>query len=124
MNNNVNFYPDNCPPDDAECHDGYVYLFVRNNPPQVMDTDTAYDKGTYLKKDPCQRRSISCGIDITYLDSMQDLFPVRKGWHRAQALIQDCTVGVLKQTNSNLLHYSLWLDTSIKSTFYKKLEIF
>ncbi len=122
MSENIDFYPEGCPPSDAYCHDQYVYLFARNNPPLLEDTYTAYEKGTFKKKDPCQRKSLSCGIELDYLDSIQKLFPVTNGWLRVKAEI-DCKDGVLKQTNSNLYHHSLWLDVIIRKTFYTRLEV-
>ena len=122
MSNNINFYPDNCPPSDANSHDGYVYLFVRHTPPTRDDTRTAYERDKYPKEDICKRHALSCGKDISYLDRMQQCFPTRKGWNRSKLLLKDCD-GVLKQTGNNLLHYSLWLDLSLKLNFYQRLEV-
>ena len=122
MSEIINFYPEGCPPSDAHCCNEYVYLFVKNNPPVHEDTYTAYEKGRYKKNDLCQRKSLSCGIELNYLDSIQRLFPVRAGWFRAKAKIV-CDDGVLKQTSSNVYHHSLWLNETIKTTFYTKLEV-
>ncbi|MCB4782065.1 MAG: hypothetical protein LGB70_04385 [Sulfurovum sp.] len=118
----TDFYPDNCPPENAECYDGNIYLYIRHNPAEPEDAYTAYEKGTFKRKDPCQRKSLSCGIEIDYLESIKDLFPISGGWFHAKAVIE-CTDGVLKQTNNNKYHHSLWLEISIRNIFYKRLEV-
>lgn len=122
---NSSFYPEDCPPNDAKCYDKYVYMFVKHNPPTSDDTLTAYEKNRYPEEDLCRRKSLSCGKDISYLDSIQSCFPRRKkgGWLRAKVLLKDCNDGVLRQTGNNLLHYSLWLNISIKLNFHKRLEV-
>ena len=110
-------YPDNCPPEDSNCFDGYIYIFVKHNPPSFDDFKTSYEKGRYESEDICKRHSISCGKSIEYLNSMEKLFPSRKGWKKAKCKIS-CEDALLKQTNSNQLHFSCWWltqDAKIKS---------
>jgi len=125
MSITFNSYPDNCPPFDTYCYDNYIYMFIKNNPPILDDTLTAYEKDRYPEADLCMRKSLSCGINVSYLDSIQKCFPRRKrgGWLRAKVLLKNCDDGVIKQTGNNSLHYSLWLNISIKLNFYQRLEV-
>jgi len=121
---NIGFYPENCPPNDASTYKGYIYLLVKNNPPQLQDTYTAYDNGNHKKADDCLRRSNSCSIDTSYLDETKELFRWMEDWHCARLQISDLADGVIKQTGNRENHYSFWASDDIKLNFYQKLEVF
>ncbi len=109
-------FPDNCPPEDAKPYKGLIYIFVKHNPPLDEDFQTAYDKGRYPDCDSCQRRSISCGVDKSYLDSITTLFPARKGWKKATGKIE-YNDGVIKQTGNQPLHHSFWIVPEKRKNF-------
>ncbi len=94
-------FPEKCPPEDARAYEGLIYIFVKNDPPIYEDFFTSYDKGRHPNGEQCQRRSISCGINQSYLDSIKNLFPARKGWKKATGKI-GYNDGVIKQTGDQL----------------------
>lgn len=118
----MNDYPPNCPPQEADDVVGSIYIFVKNNPPLSIDFQTPYEKGRFPDGHPCIRRSLSCGKNIQYLQSIQDLFPIKRGWLKAKGkmLVSD---GAIKQTTDNILHHSFWVNSGLKVSIHKKFEV-
>jgi hypothetical protein len=112
----------NCPPVDANPPSDNLYVFVKNNPPTSNDFLTAHEKGIHLDADPCLRRALSCGVSVNYLDSILNLFPIKRGWKKAigQALSDD---GKIKQTGANSFHHSLWLEEESKKNFHTRFKV-
>ena len=105
------FYPDNCPPAEAEPASGTVYRLVRHNPPQVEDFKSAFEE------DPKQFTHISmvkrCGLSVhkDLQDSERLKKRIRKFKNRqiAQGRLNP-TLGMIKQTPSlEQSHHSLWV---------------
>ncbi len=115
-------HPLDCPPSDSECVSGDVFMFVKSNPPSVKDLYSNCDKNRRPELEPCIRRALSCGKSIKYLESMQDLFPITRGWQRAVGRLNSKD-GSLKKTGSNMTHYSLWISQTIKHSIHTKFKV-
>ncbi len=109
-------FPDKCPPEDAKEYNGFIYIYVKHNPPIDKDFRSAYDKGRHINSDSCQRKSISCGIDKSFLDSIATLFPARRGYKKATGKI-GYNDGVIKQTGNQPLHHSFWIAPEKRKNF-------
>lgn len=118
----MSIYPLNCPPPDAEKIVDNIYVFVKNNPPLPVDFQTAYEKGRFADGDLCLRHALSCGRNIHYLQSIEKLFPIKRGFLKAKATLQSSD-GLIKQTTDNILHHSFWVDPSLKANLYTKFEV-
>lgn len=115
-------HPLDCPPSDSECRGGDIFIFVKGNPPSVKDMYSNCDKNRRPELEPCIRRALSCGKSISYLESMQKLFPIKKGWKRAIGKIE-CEDGFLKKTGNNMTHYSFWISPNIKKSIHTKFKV-
>jgi hypothetical protein len=115
-------FPENCPPNDAREYEGLIYVYVKHSPPVYEDFRTVHDKGTYPDKDPCQRRSISCGTNIEYLNKKEILFPATKGWKKAAGKIK-LDDGLIKQTTTDPLHHSFWVSPEKRENFNELFEV-
>lgn len=115
-------FPENCPPNDAREYEGLIYVFVKHSPPVSDDFRTAHDKKIHPDGDPCQRRSISCGTDIDYLNKTAILYPIFKKWQKAIGKI-NYDDGLIKQTGTQPLHYSFWISPEKRENFNKLFEI-
>ena len=115
-------FPENCPPSDAREHQGTIYSFVKNTPPVSEDFRTAHEKGLHLNGNPCERRAISCGKTIDYLENIKKFFPATKGWKKAAGEIT-YDDGFIKQTGSQPLHHSFWISPEQRDNFNEKFKV-
>lgn len=118
---NLGGLPD-CPPATAVVANGDIFIYVKNDPPAQEDFLTAEEKGTHIRKDPCRRKSLSCGVSEKYLDSMGELFPITRGWLRARGKVCPGD-GLIMQTTSNLYHHSFWVNPGSIVSLHSKFKV-
>lgn len=59
------FYPENCPPEDAEQASGTVYRLVRHDPPQMVDFETLYEeRPKFFENKPNDFICKGCGVSV------------------------------------------------------------
>lgn len=99
--------PAHCPPPDAVPPSGFVYRLVETIPATAEDMKSAYENGSFPRKDPCLRAALSCSCSPEYLEDLRRSVPRLKQRRVAVASL-DHTHGVMKQTGA-VGHHSLWL---------------
>ena len=102
------FYPANCPPEDAAEASGDVFHLVTDKPmPQSDLYDTAYHRGAFSGQNECIRVSLSCHREEEDSRELRAAVPRLSDRKVARARLVP-EYGKLKQT-STPSHHSLWI---------------
>jgi len=102
------FYPDDCPPADAEDSQGVVFHLVSGDPMPPSDLkDTAFHRDAFPEEDDCLRVALSCYRREEELRQIRSSVPRLSDRKIARADLQP-DYGKLLQTRAPS-HHSLWI---------------
>ena len=109
------FYPENCPPEDAEQASGTVYRLVRHNPPQAEDFKSLFEeRSTFFENKPndfiCKGCGVSVCSDFEDIERLQRSSGKMRKRQVAEGHIQT-KHGVILYTPSKLYrsHHTWWI---------------
>jgi hypothetical protein len=106
------YFPPDCPPDEAvECR-GIVYRFVEVDPPAPGDFLNHYERGLAPMAEPCLRCGLSVFLNVEVAvdrwKALRERFPGRKfGNHIAEGHL-DPSHGKIVQTGRDREHHTWW----------------
>ena len=101
------FFPEDCPPNDATLASGRAYRFVRRNPPESSDFQPYRKTGQRYDGDACEASALSILREISDVRHMQRAVP---GFRSRQVAVGDLRVGVVKYTPGRTQsHHGWWL---------------
>lgn len=105
------FFPENCPPEDAGDVDGAVYRFVKKKDPRPADFVSHLERGLRPEMPECLRAGLSCSIDLEHMKQVKESVPYRK-----RQTIAACSMkpehGKIKQTLKPP-HHTLWARRTV-----------
>ena len=117
------FYPENCPPVDAQPASGTFYRLVRHNPPRAEDFKSTYEEHpNQFTHIPMAKR---CGLSVqkdlrdserlARLDQIKKRAPKFKNRQIAEGKLNP-TLGMIKHTPSNHYksHHTWWVPVGAK----------
>lgn len=113
------YYPDNCPPAEAEPASGIVYHLVQYNPPQVEDFVTYYQEDpNFFQSNPhliCKGCGVSVYTDLKDIRRLKKRYKKFKNRQIAEGNLNP-TLGVMKHTPSNRRksHYTWWVPVGVE----------
>ncbi len=116
------FYPDDCPPSDANDLDGVVYRLVKSNPPTEADARSHLELGASPKAPPCQRSGLSCALDREYLEDVRRAVPYRRKNRIARGEFHS-EHGKIKQTGPDRGHHTMWLRAPFLAKLPEMLRV-
>ncbi len=114
------FYPENCPPAEAEQASGTVYRLVRHDPPQAEDLKTYFEENPRFFDSKPELLCKGCGVSV-YTD-LRDIRRLKKrskklkNRHIAEGKLNP-TLGRIQHTPSRRRksHHTWWVPIGIKS---------
>jgi hypothetical protein len=116
------FYPDDCPPEDAEDTEGVVFHLVTDDPIPESDLyDTAYHRDAFASLDECKRVSLSSHREKQDLQETKSTVPRLSDRKIAKADL-DPEFGKIKQT-FDPSHHSLWIREEYYSNANEWFEV-
>ncbi|RKU24562.1 hypothetical protein C6497_17215 [Candidatus Poribacteria bacterium] len=114
------FYPENCPPEEAEPASGTVYRLVRHDPPQAEDFRTFFQENpNFFEGKPtdliCKGHGVSVYTDPEDIKQLKERSKKFKNRHIAKGELNS-TLGVIQNTPSRQLksHHTWWLPIGME----------
>lgn len=116
------FYPEDCPPEDAQDSRGIVFHLVSDDPmPQSDLYATAHHRGAFAGEDECIRVSLSCFRQEEDLRQTRSAVP-RLSDRKIARVELDPAHGKLKQTRTPS-HHSLWIRAEYYDEAHEWFEV-
>lgn len=113
------FYPDDCPPDDAEPASGIVYRLVRHDPPEAEDFETLYEERPIFFENK-QNDFICKGCGVSVCRDFEDIKRLqRSSGKMRKRKVAEGTVhskhGMILHTPSALYksHHTWWIPIGV-----------
>ena len=109
------FYPENCPPAEAEPASGTVYRLVQHHPAQVQDFKTPFEEnpGRFDSKPTIKNCGLSVQKDPQDSERLRERLKNRARKFKNSQIAEgrlNPTLGMIKQTPSlEQSHHSLWV---------------
>ncbi len=114
------YYPEDCPPEDAKPTSGIVYRLVKQDPVQQEEfIPLIIENSKRFENKPNAQICIGCGISVC--KGMQDILKLQRssGKMRKRQIAEgelNSTLGVIKHTPSRnyKTHHTWWVDPNAK----------
>lgn len=109
------FYPENCPPTEAESASGTVYRLVRNNPPQAEDFKSTWEEFPGRFPEPTIKNSgVSIYTDPQDIERLKNRIRQLRDRKTAEGELNPA-LGFIQQTEGKeKSHYTWWIPIGAK----------